>query len=75
MWFALEQVLNQRCIIVPLLSNIFAMVMHIAYAHFDADIHIMDPLQSLRKNTEREIGGCSSLRASPGNVTIGLALR
>ena len=49
-WFAVEQGFHQRCVLAPLLFNIFfAAVINVAYTHFKVDKDIMDALVHLRK--------------------------
>ena len=61
----------------PLLFNIFfAAVIHVAYTRFEADKDIMDALLGLRKQNGGEgVGGNNGRRASPGDVTMGHAIR
>ena len=57
-----------------LLFNIFfAAVIHVAYTRFEADEDIMDALVGLRKKTGE--GENNGRRASPGDVTMGHAIR
>ena len=49
-WFAVEQDLRQRCVLAPLLINIFfAAVINVAFTRFKADKGIMEALVHLRK--------------------------
>ena len=51
--FAVEQDLQQGCVLAPLLLNIFfAAVINVAYTRFKADKDIMDALVHLRKKKE-----------------------
>ena len=71
-WFTVEQSLCQGCVLAPLLSNIFfAAVIHVACTRFEANI--MDARVGLRKKTGA--GGNNGRRASPGDVTMGHAIR
>ena len=55
--FAVEQYLRQRCVVAPLLFNIFAAVRNVASTRFKADKDIMDALVHLRKKRGRGRGG------------------
>ena len=73
-WFAGEQGLRQRWLFAPLLSNIFfAVTINVAHTRFKADKDIMGALVHLRKNTGA--GGSNYRRASPGDASLGPALR
>ena len=76
-WFAVEQGFHQRCVLAPLLVNIFfAAVINAAYTRFKADKDIMDALVHLRKKRgARGAGESSCQRASPGDAALGHVLR
>ena len=65
----MEQRLRQGCVLAPLLFNIFAAVINVAYTRFKADKDIMDAMVHLRK--KKEEGGGNSRRASPGDAALG----
>ena len=51
-WFAMEQGLRQRCVLVPLLFKIFfAAVVNVTYTRFKVDKDIMGALVHLRKKS------------------------
>ena len=57
----------------PLLFNIFAAVVNVAYTRFKADKYIMDTLVHLRKKKGAGGGGGNCRRASPGDAALGHA--
>ena len=62
-WFAVEQGLCQRCVLAPLLYNIFfAAVINVASTHFKADKGLMDPLVHLRKKRGKQLPESQSSR-------------
>ena len=78
----MEQDLRQGCVLALLLFNIFfAAVIHVAYTRFEADEDIMDALVGLMKKTGAGgrggggAGGNNDRRASPGDFTMGHAIR
>ena len=74
-WFAVKQGLRQRCVLAPLLSNIFfAAVINVASTRFKADRGIMEALVHLRKKSGGA-GGSNCRRVSPRDAALGYALR
>ena len=70
-WFAVEHVLRQRCVLAPLLFNIFfAAVINVASTRFKADKDIMDALVHLRKR--RGAGGRG--KAAAGELVLATPL-
>ena len=65
----MEQGLRQRCVLAPLVFNIFfAAVINVGYTRFKADKGIMDVLVHLRN--KKEVGGRGGRRGR-GEVTAG----
>ena len=56
-WFDVEQGLRQECVPAPLLFNIFAADINVAYTRFKGDSNIVDALVLLRKKTGAGGGG------------------
>ena len=70
-WFAVEQGLRQRCVLAPLLFNMFfAASMNMAYTRLKADKGIMDALVHLSKKT----GVRGSGRATAGEPALATSL-
>ena len=69
-WFAVERRLRQRCVLAPLLFNIFfAAVINLVSTHFKADKGIMDALLHLRKKRGARESNCR--RVSPRDAALG----
>ena len=76
----MEQGLRQRCVLAPLLFNIFfAAVINVVFMRFKADKGIMDALVHLRKKRGAGgaggAGGSNCRRVSPRDAALGPALR
>ena len=73
----MEQDLHEGCVPTPLLFNIFfAAVINVAYKRFKAGRDIMNALVHLGKKKRAGGAGRSNCRrASPGDATLGHALR
>ena len=67
-WFAVEQGLREECML--------AVLTNVVYTRFKAGIDIMDDLVYLSEEEKNGgAGGSNQRRASPGNISLGHALR
>ena len=71
--FGLVSLHRPGCVLTPLLFDIFAAVINVAYTRLKADKDLMNPLVHLRK--KKGAGGSNCRRASSGDAALGHGLR